>query len=325
MPILEIKNLKTHFFTERGIVRAVDDVSFSVDRGEALGIVGESGCGKSVTAMSILRLIPEPPGRIVEGSILLESEKGKIDLARIPERELRDIRGRRIAMIFQEPMTALNPVFTIGNQISEALLAHKKILKEEALNRSVELLKMVGIPAPEKRYKNYPHELSGGMRQRVMIAMALAFDPEVLIADEPTTALDVTIQAQILDLLTDLKERIGMALILITHDMGVIAESVRRVAVMYAGKIVETAPVLEIFKNPLHPYTKGLLKAIPPLKKQPTGSRLSTIPGVVPELIDLPKGCLFRKRCPIGSEECEKDSPGLREIGTGHFVRCIKA
>jgi len=226
-------------------------------------------------------------------------------------------------MVFQEPMTALNPVFTVGNQISEALLAHKKMKKEEAYNRSIELIKLVGIPAPDDRYKSYPHELSGGMRQRVMIAMALAFDPEILIADEPTTALDVTIQAQILDLMSELKERLGMALILITHDMGVIAESVKRVAVMYSGKIVELADVAEIFNNPLHPYTKGLLKAIPPLEKQPEGTRLPTIPGIVPDLARLPQGCLFKDRCPVAKDSCGLDMPELREISSGHFARCI--
>jgi len=325
MSLLEIKNLKTQFFTDRGIVRAVDDVSFSIDKGEALGIVGESGCGKSVTALSILRLVEDPPGKIVGGEILIESEngEGKVDLVRLPERKLRDIRGRRIAMIFQEPMTSLNPVFTIGDQISEAIFAHKKISKKDANDRVIELLNLVGIPAPESRVKNYPHELSGGMRQRVMIAMALALDPEILIADEPTTALDVTIQAQILELVAELKERLGMSLILITHDMGVVAESVKRVAVMYSGKIVEYASKEDLFNDPLHPYTIGLLNAIPPLEKQPEGSRLPTIPGVVPDLVNLPEGCLFRERCPRAKIDCESSRPELEEVKPGHYVRCF--
>lgn len=322
MALLEIKNLKTHFFTDRGVVRAVDGVSLSIDKGEAVGIVGESGCGKSVTALSILRLIPDPPGKIVSGEILLQSGSKMLDLARIPEGAIRDIRGRRIAMIFQEPMTALNPVFTIGNQITEALTAHKAIKKSEAHEKVIDLLKLVGIPAPDRRYKNYPHELSGGMRQRVMIAMALALDPEILIADEPTTALDVTIQAQILELLTELKERLGMAFILITHDMGVVAETVKRVAVMYAGKIVELADVGEIFTNPLHPYTSGLLRAIPKLEKEPEGSRLPTIPGTVPDLIGAGGSCLFMERCPKARSLCADGEPELREACRGHWVRC---
>jgi peptide/nickel transport system ATP-binding protein/oligopeptide transport system ATP-binding protein len=324
MSLLEIKNLKTHFFTDRGVVKAVDGVNLSVEKGEAVGIVGESGCGKSVTALSILRLIPEPPGKIVEGEIILQSENDSqpIDLVKLPEKRIRGIRGRRIAMIFQEPMTALNPVFTVGDQISEALFAHKKIGKKEAWDRTVELLKLVGIPAPEYRYKNYPHELSGGMRQRVMIAMGLILNPEILIADEPTTALDVTIQAQILELLTELKERLGMAVLLITHDMGVIAETVKKVAVMYSGRIVELATTEEIFNNPLHPYTIGLLGAIPPLEKKPKGTRLPTIPGMVPDLINVPKGCLFRERCSKAQEDCAQSEPKLEEINPGHWVRC---
>jgi len=324
MSLLEIKNLRTHFFTDRGVVKAVDDVSLSIDKGEAIGIVGESGCGKSVTALSILRLIPEPPGKIVGGEILLQGENGNptIDLIHSSKKALRDIRGRRIAMIFQEPMTALNPVFTVGNQIIEAIRAHKKMTKEEAVSRAIELLQLVGIPAPKRRIENYPHELSGGMRQRVMIAMGLALDPEILIADEPTTALDVTIQAQILELLTELKEKLGMAMILITHDMGVVAETVKRVAVMYSGRIVELAPVKEIFDRPLHPYTQGLLRAIPPLEKQEKGTRLPTIPGIVPDLIDVPKGCLFRDRCSRAEGDCAVTEPELLEVEPGHWVRC---
>lgn len=324
MPLLDIKNLKTYFFTGRGVVKAVDGVSLSIERGEAVGIVGESGCGKSVTALSVLRLIPKPPGKIVGGEILLEGENGSapIDLAKISERDIRDIRGRRIAMIFQEPMTALNPVFTVGNQILESLLAHKKYNKNDAFNRAIELLKLVGIPAPDERMKSYPHELSGGMRQRVMIAMGLALDPEILIADEPTTALDVTIQAQILELLAELKERLGMSLILITHDMGVVAETAKKVAVMYCGRVVEQALAEELFANPLHPYTQGLLKAIPPMIKQPAGTRLPTISGKVPDLIDIPKGCLFRDRCPKAAADCAESEPALEEAAPGHFVRC---
>lgn len=322
MSLLEIKNLKTYFFTGRGVVKAVDGIDLTIDKGEAVGIVGESGCGKSVTALSVLRLIPDPPGKIVEGEILFGNGGGTIDLAKVSEKKIRDVRGKRIAMIFQEPMTALNPVYTIGNQISEAVLVHKKVTKKEALDRTIEMLKLVGIPAPEKRVKSYPHELSGGMRQRAMIAMGLVLDPEILIADEPTTALDVTIQAQILDLLTELKEKLGMAVLLITHDMGVIAETVKKVAVMYSGRIVESATVDEIFNNPLHPYTQGLLKAIPPLEKQPEGTRLPTIAGVVPDLINLPKGCLFKDRCPKAQEDCGMSEPKLEEVSPGHWVRC---
>ncbi len=324
MALLEIKDLKTHFFTHRGIIKAVDGVTLSVGKGESIGIVGESGCGKSVTALSVLGLIPDPPGKIVNGEILLNSEKDSVplDLSKLKEKNLRTIRGRRIAMIFQEPMTALNPIFTIGDQISEAFKAHQQMTKRDAVDKGVDLLKLVGISAPEKRYKSYPYEMSGGMRQRVMIAMALALNPEILIADEPTTALDVTIQAQILELIAELKERLGMALILITHDMGVIAESVKKVAVMYSGKIVELSGVDEIFLNPLHPYTKGLLKAIPPLKKQPKGSRLPTIPGIVPDLVDLPKGCYFKDRCSFAEKDCGVRMPKLEEVSPGHFVRC---
>lgn len=323
MSLLEVKNLKTYFFTDRGTSRAVDNVSFSLNRGESLGIVGESGCGKSVTALSILRLIQSPPGKIAGGEILLESGNINIDLLKISEEEIVDIRGRRIAMIFQEPMTALNPVFTIGNQIEETIGAHKKTGKKEGYERAVELLGLVGIPAPSRRYESYPHELSGGMRQRVMIAMALALNPEILIADEPTTALDVTIQAQILELIKELQEKLGMALILITHDMGIVAQTVKKVAVMYCGKIVEMAKTEELFNNPLHPYTIGLLRAIPPIEKRKDGVRLPVIPGRVPDLIDLPKGCLFGERCGKKLEDCSKSVPDLVEVETGHRVRCL--
>lgn len=323
-PILEIKDLKTQFFTSRGVVHAVDGVNITINKGEAVGIVGESGCGKSVTALSILRLLPEPPAKIVAGSIGLYNEKGSdfIDLVSAKESVLRDVRGRRIAMIFQEPMTALNPVFTIGDQISEVIFTHKKIGKAEANSRTIELLKLVGIPSPEERVKNYPHELSGGMRQRIMIAMAIALDPELLIADEPTTALDVTIQAQILELLKELQARLQMSLLLITHDMGIIAETVDRVFVMYSGRIVETASTKDIFADPLHPYTNGLLGAIPPLEKQPQGSRLKTIQGIVPDLVTLPSGCVFRDRCKKAQSDCAGYEPKLTEAKPGHFVRC---
>lgn len=301
MSLLEVKNLKTHFFSARGIIRAVDGVSFSIEKGGTLGFVGESGCGKSVTALSILKLIPTPPGKIVSGEIILQGEKNgeSIDIAKAGEKIVQDIRGRRIAMIFQEPMTALNPVYTIGDQIAESVTTHRKrISKKEVRERVVEMLRLVGVPSPEKRADSYPHELSGGMRQRGMIAMALALEPELLIADEPTTALDVTIQAQILDLLIKLKEDLNMALLLITHDMGVVSETVSEIAVMYCGKIVEKGPAQSIFGNPLHPYTKGLLNSIPSIIKGPKGSRLPVI---------------ARKGLDIESE--------LVEVEKGHFVR----
>lgn len=322
--LLEIKNLKTYFFTGRKVIRAVDGVTLSVKRGGSLGIVGESGCGKSATALSILRLVPNPPGRIVGGEILLESEKcgGQVDLVAATEKQLRDIRGRRISMIFQEPQMALNPVLRVGDQIREAILSHKKMERREARERVMDLLQMVGIPSPRERYENYPHELSGGARQRVMIAMALALGPELLIADEPTTALDVTIQAGIIGLLTDLRERMGMALILITHDMGIIAETVNNVAVMYSGRIVEEAAFHEISSNPLHPYTIGLLGAIPPLVKMPKGARLATIGGMVPDLAIPQTGCLFKERCTRAQDDCRMIEPEIKEAVPGHFVRC---
>lgn len=323
--ILEVKNLQTSFFTERGEVKAVDTVNFDLYKGKTVGIVGESGCGKSVTSLSIMRLIPSPPGKIVGGEVLY---KGK-DLLKLSMEQMRKIRGNEISMIFQEPMTSLNPVFTVGNQLVEAIRLHQDLSKGEAINKAVEMLKLVGIPAPEKRVKDYPHQLSGGMRQRVMIAMALSCNPQILIADEPTTALDVTIQAQILDLLRDLQQKVGLSLMLITHDLGVVAEMAHEVIVMYAGKVVERAPVHEIFKSPKHPYTKGLLNSIPVLNKDPTGkikkSRLEPIPGIVPSLLDLPQGCRFQERCKYVIDDCKGIEPELRPIGTDRQVRCIRA
>ncbi len=323
--ILEVRNLQTSFTTERGVLKAVDDVSFDLYAGKTLGVVGESGCGKSVTSLSIMRLIPNPPGKITGGQILY---KGR-DLLQLGSEEMRKIRGNEISMIFQEPMTSLNPVFTIGNQLVEAILLHQDLSKAEALNKAVEMLRLVGIPAPEKRIRDYPHQLSGGMRQRVMIAMALSCNPKILIADEPTTALDVTIQAQILDLLRDLQQKTGLALLLITHDLGVVAEMAHNVVVMYAGRVVERAPVNEIFKSPKHPYTRGLLNSIPVLSRDPTGkvkkNRLEPIPGIVPSLFDLPVGCRFQERCSLVSDECRSSEPVLRELSGIRSVRCVKA
>jgi oligopeptide/dipeptide ABC transporter ATP-binding protein len=318
--VLEIRDLKTYFFTYEGVAKAVDGVSYQLAKGEPLGVVGESGCGKSVTALSILRLIPVPPGKIVGGEILF---KGK-NLIDLPEEEMRKIRGNRISMIFQEPMTSLNPVFTIGNQIQETIKLHQGLSKRESLEKAIEMLRLVNIPSPERCVNQYPHELSGGMRQRAMIAMSLACNPEILIADEPTTALDVTIQAQILDLMNKLKEELGMAIILITHNLGVIAETVNRVLVMYAGKIVEEAKTKTLFENPQHPYTGGLLKSIPRLgdKVRHGKVRLSEIPGVVPSLYEIPSGCKFSKRCPSVMDICEEKEPELKEIEKGHFSAC---
>ncbi|MGQ9646605.1 MAG: ABC transporter ATP-binding protein [Thermodesulfobacteriota bacterium] len=318
--ILEIKDLRTYFFTYEGVAKAVDGVSFQLTKGESLGVVGESGCGKSVTALSVLRLIPIPPGKIVSGEILFKED----NLLEFGEDQMRKIRGNRISMIFQEPMTSLNPVFTVGNQIQETLKLHQGLSKKEALEKSIEMLRLVNIASPERCVARYPHELSGGMRQRVMIAMALACNPEILIADEPTTALDVTIQAQILDLMNKLKEELGMAIILITHNLGVIAETVRRVIVMYAGKIVEEAETKTLFGSPQHPYTMGLLKSIPILgdKIRRGKVRLNEIPGVVPSLYDLPQGCKFSTRCPSVMDICKEKEPGLKEIETGHFSSC---
>ena len=318
-PLLEVKGLKTYFYTEDGVVRAVDGVSFEVYSGEVLGLVGESGCGKSVTSLSIMRLISKP-GRIDEGQILLDGE----DLLKLPEEEMIKVRGNRISMIFQQPQTALNPVFKVGDQLAEVLDVHQDLGKEAGWKRAVALLKMVGVPDPERRAEAYPHELSGGMAQRVMIAMALACVPELLIADEPTTALDVTIQAQILDLMRDLRREMGTSVILITHDLGVVAEMAERVAVMYAGEIVEQTDVNTLFDQPLHPYTQGLIGSIPVLGE--IKERLDVIPGSVPNLVNLPPGCRFAPRCQARFKYacaiCAEVKPELVEVKQGHFVRC---
>lgn len=315
--LLEVKNLETTFFTKSGALKAVDGVSYAVDKGKTLGIVGESGCGKSVTSFSIMGLL-DKPGRVTGGEVLFDG----VDLTKLSEDEYRKIRGRRAAMIFQEPMTALNPVLTIGFQIQEQIQAHFKDAPKQARERSIELLKLVGIPAPQKRVDAYPHQLSGGMRQRAMIAMALSCDPDFLIADEPTTALDVTIQAQILDLLQGLQQRLGTAIQFITHDLGVISEIADEVVVMYAGKVVERAAAVDIFSNPLHPYTQGLLTSIPRLDE--TRERLRTIEGTVPSLLDLPKGCRFRNRCPLASAECAEAEPPLEQKAQGRLAACFK-
>ncbi len=319
-PLLDVQELKTHFFTFDGVAKAVDDVSFSLDKGEVLGVVGESGCGKSVTAQTIMRLIPEPPGKIVSGHILFDGR----DLARLSMEQMRGIRGNRIAMIFQEPMTSLNPVYTIGNQISEMFRLHMRLSRAESMNRAVEMLRKVQIPAPEKRAGEFPHQLSGGMRQRAMIAMALSCDPEILIADEPTTALDVTVQAQILDLMLQLQADFNTAIIMITHDLGVIAEIARRVVVMYAGKIVEEAETVPLFDDPKHPYTRGLLRSIPKLGSRGAGERirLEEIRGIVPGLLNLPEGCRFNPRCPDVMGICRNHEPPLQHLGAGRTVRC---
>ncbi|MFO8090647.1 MAG: ABC transporter ATP-binding protein [Desulfatiglandaceae bacterium] len=319
--LLQVEELKTYFHTFEGIAKAVDDVSFSLDKSDVLGIVGESGCGKSVTAQSVLRLVPQPPGRIEHGRILFDG----IDLLAIPMERMRNIRGNRISMIFQEPMTSLNPVYTIGDQISEMFIKHEKASKKESLQKAIEMLRKVQIPAPERRINEYPHQLSGGMRQRAMIAMALACNPEILIADEPTTALDVTIQAQILDLIMKLREDFETAVMIITHDLGVIAEAAEKIIVMYAGNIVEQGSTVDIFDNPMHPYTKGLLESVPVLGvRAKTGrARLKEIPGIVPSLYDLASGCSFAPRCPSIKSGCMDALPPLIEHDTGHFVRCL--
>ena len=321
--VLEVKGLQTVFFTNTGLFRAVDDVSFDVHRGETLAIVGESGCGKSVSALSIMRLVPNPPGRIVGGEILLEGK----DLLGLDEAEMRKIRGNRISMIFQEPMTSLNPVIRIGDQISEAVRLHRNMTARQAWNQAVEMLRLVRIPEPARRAEEYPHQLSGGMRQRAMIAMALACRPALLIADEPTTALDVTIQAQILALVLDLQKELGMGLILITHDLGVVAQTAQRVVVMYAGKKVEEADVETLFANPRHPYTRGLMASIPAV---PTGqarseARLTEIPGTVPSLTRLPEGCAFAPRCSLAVERCRQEYPPLQDFGSDHLAACWRA
>ena len=317
--ILEVIGLKTQYYTEAGAVKAVDDVSLVVHRGEVLGLVGESGCGKSVTSLSIMRLISQP-GRIIAGEIIFDNE----DLLLLPEKRMMDIRGNRISMIFQQPQSSLNPVFHIGDQLAEVIILHQDVNKNEANRRVIELLRMVGIPEPEARAKSYPHELSGGMAQRVMIAMALACVPELLIADEPTTALDVTIQAQILDLMRNLRSKTDTAIILITHDLGVVAEMCDRVNVMYAGRIVERAYVKELFKSPKHPYTDALIGSTPVLGQ--TDKELTTIPGSVPNLINLPSGCKFAPRCfariEKNLEKCTQDEPPLKEVAKDHWTRC---
>jgi peptide/nickel transport system ATP-binding protein len=317
-PLLDIRGLRTYFQTEAGVAKAVDGVNLTINPGEVLGLVGESGSGKSVTALSVLRLIPDPPGKIVAGEIFF---KGR-DLLKMDYDGIRDIRGKDISMIFQEPMTSLNPVFRIGMQLMEVYLHHATFSKKEAFDRSVEMLRLVGITDAETRMHQYPHQFSGGQRQRIMIAMALALSPGLLIADEPTTALDVTIQAQILDLMLELKGRqTDSAILLITHNLAVVAETCDRVAVMYGGKIQELAPVRELFKNPMHPYTRGLLGSLPRVDG-PKAARLTTIPGSVPDILDLPAGCKFTTRCPDRFEPCAGTEPALVERAPGHFVRC---
>ncbi|HUN50046.1 MAG TPA: ABC transporter ATP-binding protein [Candidatus Sulfotelmatobacter sp.] len=320
--VLEVEGLQTFFFTRRGVVKAVDDVSFALRRGETLAVVGESGCGKSMTALSIMRLVPDPPGRIVGGTVRLEGR----DLLTLDDAAMRDIRGNRISMIFQEPMTSLNPVLTIGAQVGEAVRLHQNLAKSAVRDKAIEMLRLVKIPEPVQRAKEYPHQLSGGMRQRSMIAMALACQPAVLIADEPTTALDVTIQAQIIDLILDLQASLGTALMLITHDLGVVAETAQRVIVMYAGRKVEEAEVQSLFAAPLHPYTGGLMASIPRLPTMrgavPANARLQEIPGMVPALDNLPGGCTFAPRCAFADEQCRAHYPPYVEKRPGHWAAC---
>jgi len=316
--LLSIENLSVNFFTQQGVAKAVQQVSFDIKRGSTFALVGESGCGKSVTALSVMRLIPDPPGKIVSGDVKL----GGQSLFALSEKKMRHIRGNRIAMIFQEPMTSLNPVFTVGNQIIEAIRLHQNKPAAQARADAVDMLGRVGIPSPAQRVNEYPHQMSGGMRQRVMIAMAASCEPDLLIADEPTTALDVTIQAQILDLIADLQARSGMSVLLITHDLGVVAERADEVAVMYASRIAETASCTELFEEPLHPYTQGLLKSLPQLGYR--GKRLRTIPGMVPNPLDFPRGCKFHPRCPIGyaDKRCQTQEPELRQVKPGRCVAC---
>ena len=318
--LLDIRNLKTYFDVRGGVLKAVDDVSITIDAGETLGLVGESACGKSVTASSVMRLIPIPPGRIAGGEILFDG----VDILKLRESEMRKIRGKAISMIFQEPMTSLNPVFPVGDQVSEVITLHEKLSKREARERVIEAFRLVRIPAPESRIDDYPHQMSGGMRQRVMIAMALACRPKLMIADEPTTALDVTIQAQILDLMNQLKAQTGASILFITHDLGVVAEMAQTVGVMYAGKIMEVADVDTLFAEPKHPYTVGLMSSIPILGVGQKQRRLSTIPGVVPSLFSLGEGCLFHDRCVDILKECDRIAPPLVDLGNGHRVRCHK-
>jgi len=318
--LLDIRGLKTHFKTDDGMVRAVDGVDFAIDRGETLGVVGESGCGKTVTAMTVLKLIQMPPGQIVAGSILWQGR----DLVPLGPDEMRPLRSKEIAIIFQEPMTSLNPVYTVGHQIAETIRLHEGLNKRDATDRAIEMLRLVHIPTPERRVHDYPHQFSGGMRQRVMIAMALSCNPKLLIADEPTTALDVTIQAQILDLLTEMKSRLGMAIMLITHAMGVVAETAQRVVVMYAGRVVEEATVERLFASPLHPYTQGLIRSIPRIDKDAgKRARLEAIGGTVPSLITPPPGCRFAPRCKLAQPRCTEAVPELRSVESGHKVACV--
>jgi peptide/nickel transport system ATP-binding protein len=316
-PLLEVDDLRTYFDTLSGTVRSVDGISYTVHAGQTLGVVGESGCGKSVTALSIMRLIPRPPGRFAGGAVRYRGT----DLLRLPEREMREIRGNRISMIFQEPMTSLNPVLTVGRQIAETVQLHQHANARQALERAVEMLRVVQIPEPQRRVAEYPHQLSGGMRQRVMIALALACNPELLIADEPTTALDVTIQAQILELLKHLQKELGMGVVMITHDLGVVAESCDRVVVMYAGRKVEEADVLDLFDRPLHPYTRALMLSMPAMNTK--SARLAEIPGMVPAPHELGVGCAFAARCPHASARCRAETPRLTENGDGHVVACF--
>jgi peptide/nickel transport system ATP-binding protein/oligopeptide transport system ATP-binding protein len=319
-PLLHLEHLKTYFFTVEGTARAVDDVSFSLTKGETIGLVGESGCGKSVTALSIMRLIKDPPGRIVSGKIVFDGS----DLVRASARHMKAIRGKRIAMVFQEPMTSLNPVYTIGDQIAEMLQVHENLNKKESWERAVDMIAKVQIPVPERRAREYPHQISGGMRQRAMIAMALACKPEILIADEPTTALDVTVQAQILDLMQQLRQEFGTAIILISHDLGIIAETVERIVVMYAGKVVEEGPTLDVFDTPKHPYTKGLFKSRPKIGERSRYGRrrLLEIQGAVPNLFQLPGGCSFHTRCVEAEDICRQTVPELSSMSDNRKVRC---
>ncbi|NJB69009.1 peptide/nickel transport system ATP-binding protein/oligopeptide transport system ATP-binding protein [Desulfobaculum xiamenense] len=315
MQLLDVRDLRTHFFTAHGVAKAVDGVTLSVAPGETMAIVGESGCGKTMLALSVLRLVPSPPGRIVGGDIRFDGR----DILALDEEEMRSIRGNSISMIFQEPMSSLNPVFRVGEQIAEALRLHQRMGRREALAAAVDLLHMVGIPEPASRARSYPHEMSGGMRQRVVIAMALACDPRLVLADEPTTALDVTIQAQILDLMMELRERRNAAIVFITHDLGVVAQTCTRVAVMYAGRIVEESPVRDLFREPLHPYTKGLMRSVPRIDRT---ERLVPVSGMVPNLVDLPQGCHFNPRCPHAFDRCREELPPLTDLGAGRRVRC---
>jgi len=323
--VLEVEELRTHFFTPAGTVKAVDGVSYTVGKGEILGVVGESGCGKSVTALSIMRLVANPPGRIVGGEVRLNGRS----LLGLSETEMEDVRGKDVSMIFQEPMTSLNPLYTIGRQIAESVRLHEGLSRKDAFDKAIEMLRRVSIPEPERRAHAYPHQMSGGMRQRVMIAMALACNPKVLIADEPTTALDVTIQAQILDLMRELQETMGMAIVLITHDMGVVAENADRVVVMYAGRKVEEADADTIFQAPAHPYTVGLLGSIPHIEEaagaHSARRRLTEIKGLVPSLARLPQGCSFAPRCAFATQQCRAERPELRDVAAGHRVACWQA